>query len=108
MEYGPFDLSSATDAEVLFYRWHQLDSGTTELKWCASINGFGFYCYSASGDSSGWQYVNFDLTDVYSVGDLTGQSQVWIGFVFYSDSSYSHPEGVYVDDITIRAKISGE
>jgi len=105
MIYGPFDLSSATDAELLFYYWTLTESGYDYLLWSASTNGSNFYGYPASGDSGGWQYVNFDLTSVPTLGNVTGQSQVWIGFFFISDSAIRYPEGVYVDDITLRASI---
>ncbi|MBC8248290.1 MAG: VWA domain-containing protein, partial [Anaerolineales bacterium] len=104
MIYGPFDLSSATDAELLFYRWNKTIA-PDRLFWGASINGSNFYGVNASGDSGGWQYVSFDLTNVYTLGDVTGQSQVWIGFFFTSDSSSRDYEGAYVDDITLRALI---
>ena len=108
MIYGPFDLSSATDAEVTFYRWHQTEVGPDCLSWMASIDASSFYGSAVCGGSGGWQYTSFDLTDVYSLGDVTGQPQVWIGFWFTSNSTNNYPEGVYVDDITIRAKIGGE
>jgi len=51
--------------------------------------------------------VNFDLTNVYELGNLTGQPEVWIAFVFTSDSFVTYPEGAYVDDIVLR-KVTGE
>ena len=93
MIYGPFDLSSATDAELLFYRWNLSELDYDDLAWGASTNGTNFYAYFTSGDSGGWQYVDFDLTSVPVLGDVTGQPEVWIGFWFSSDSSYNYAEG---------------
>ena len=105
MRAGPFDLSSATDAELLFYRWHLTEAGRDALFWGASIDGSNFYGVQDLGDSGGWQYTNFDLTNVFTLGDVTGQSQVWIIFVFSSDSSINYSEGAYVDDVVLRAEL---
>lgn len=107
MIYGPFDLADATDAELLFWYWNLSESGYDYLFWGASIDGWNFYGHGISGDSGGWSYVNFDLTDVYTLGDLTGEPQVWIAFAFISDASVSYSEGAYVDDIVLH-KVMGE
>ena len=108
MVYGPFDLSDATDAELLFWYWLYSESNYYDyLFWGASIDGSSFYGNIVSGDSGGWNHVNFDLTDVYILGDLRGQPQVWIGFTFYSDETITYLEGAYLDDIVLR-KMIGE
>jgi predicted secreted protein/cell division septation protein DedD len=107
MIYGPFDLSSASDAELLFWFWNLSESSYDYLFWGASINGYNYYGYSTSGNSGGWNEVNFDLTNVYTLGDLTGQPAVWIAFVFSSDDTITYAEGAYVDDIILR-KVTGE
>jgi len=107
MIYGPFDLTSTSDAELLFWYWSFSESYFDKLFWGASINGSSFYGFSTSGDSGGWNDVNFDLTDVGDLGNLTGQPEVWIAFVFTSDSFVTYPEGAYVDDIVLR-KVTGE
>jgi len=107
MIYGPFDLSSATDAELLFWYWNLSESNYDYLFWGASINGSSFYGLRTSGDSGGWKNVNFDLTNVYTLGDLRGQPAVWIAFVFTSDPSLTYAEGAYVDDIVLR-KVTGQ
>ena len=107
MVYGPFDLSSASDAELLFWYWNYSESYYDGLFWGASINGNNFYGNGVSGDSGGWKQVNFDLTNVYTLGNLTGQPQVWVAFVFASDYSLTYSEGAYVDDIVLR-KLTGQ
>ncbi len=108
MIYGPFDLSDASDAELLFWYWTFCESNYWDyLFWGASIDGSSFYGNRVSGDSGGWSEVNFDLTNVYSLGNLTGQPEVWIAFAFISDQSITYPEGAYVDDIVLR-KVTGE
>jgi predicted secreted protein len=102
MVYGPFDLTNATDAELLFWYWNFSESYYDGLFWGASINGSNFYGFSTSGNSGGWREKNFDLTNVYTLGNLTGQPQVWVAFVFISDSALNYAEGAYVDDIVLR------
>ena len=107
MIYGPFDLTNAADAELLFWYRNLSESYWDFLFWGASINGYNFYGVSTSGDSGVWDYVNFDLTNVWTLDDLTGEPQVWIAFVFISDDSITDAEGAYVDDIVLR-KVTGQ
>jgi len=107
MIYGPFDLTDATDAELLFWYWNLSELGYDYLFWGASTDGWYFYGNAATGSSGGWSDVNFDLTDVYILGDLTGQPQVWIAFVFISDYSITYAESAYIDDVVLR-KVTGQ
>ena len=106
MVYGPFDLSSATDAEVLFDIWLDSESGHDYFSYMASINGTNFYGYRLSGYTSDWVTKNFDLTDVYTLGNLAGQPQVWIAFIFRSDTNDDTDYfGSWVDDIILWAYV---
>ncbi len=107
MVYGPFDLTNASDAELLFWYWNFSESGYDGPFCGASINGSYFYGFGTSANSGGWYRANFDLTNVYTLGDLTGQPAVWIAFVFTSDYTITEAEGAYVDDIVLR-KVTGE
>lgn len=104
MVYGPFSLTDAIDAELLFQWWLNTEDGFDELFVGASINGTNFYGSSAGGVYD-WSAGNFDLTNVYTLGDLTGEPQVWISFVFYSNSTTNMAEGVYVDDIVLHKEV---
>ena len=110
MVYGPFDLSSATDAELLFYHWTETeDSEAYDKFWVvASTDSDDWWGHWWSGDwaeeCGGWCEDNFDLTNVGGLGNLCGQPEVWIAFFFESDSSFTY-EGTYVDDITLRAAV---
>ncbi len=106
MVYGPFDLSTATSAGLLFDLNLHSEPGHDYFKWMASINGTNFFGYQQSGDSGGWVTKNFDLTNVPTLGNLTGQPQVWIAFVFYSDSNVTDAyAGPWLDNIILRASI---
>lgn len=102
LSYGPFSLADASDAELTFQLWLDSELDYDELFWGASIDGNEFWGYLMSGDTGGWLARTLDLTDVPTLGDLTGSSQVWIAFVFISDLSITEPEGAYVDDILLR------
>jgi hypothetical protein len=104
--YGPFSLTGASDAELLYDAWVNSELDYDEFFVGASIDNDMFYGSSVSGNSGGWTSDNFDLTDVYTLGNLMGQSQVWIAFMFASDSSITYPEGAYVDNIVLR-KLTG-
>jgi predicted secreted protein len=110
MVYGPFDLSDATDAELQFYHWTKAEEPYYGYLYDylfvgASINGSNFYGVGYGGDwvsqCGGWCQASFDLTDVYTLGNLCGHDNVWIAFEFKSDSSITD-EGSYLDDIVLH------
>jgi hypothetical protein len=105
MTYGPFDLSNATDAELSYSHWTRTEFKYDFFYVFASIDGEDWWGVEWDGDwasGHGWVQEDFDLTDVYHLGDLTGQPKVWIAFGFESDSEIAF-EGTYIDDITLRA-----
>jgi hypothetical protein len=50
MVYGPFDLSDATDAELLFYHWTKTETNYDYVFVGASVDGNTFYGTAYSGD----------------------------------------------------------
>jgi len=112
MTFGPFSLANAQDARVNLQAWVETESSFDGFSILASIDGFNFAGLRWSGgwaDASGeegWMNIGFDLKRVYSLGDLTGESQVWITFRFDSDFSITF-EGAYIDDIVIEKITSG-
>lgn len=104
MIYGPFSLSNIQSAFVRFYYWNRSESNYDYFKWMASIDGNYFYGYQTSGDSGGWREVNFDLTNVPTLGNVCGHPQVWIAFIFTSDLS-GVDYGAYVDDVTLYVSV---
>jgi len=73
----------------------------------ASIDGVNFYGTSTWGNSQGWVERRFDLSNVTTLGDLTGRPQVWVALIFASDGSENYPEGAYVDNIVLRKYVQG-
>lgn len=111
MMYGPFSLEQAVDGELRFMLWLNTDpdAGQDRIFFGASLNGTEYYGSFRWGFSDGWTEVVFDLTDVYTLGNLMGQPDVWIAFVFISDSNSADDkaEGAYLDNIALRVKRSG-
>ena len=104
MIYGPFSLADATDAELNFWFRNKSQGPGDYVMWGASTDGCSFWGRGHDGDSGGWQSVSFDLTDVYHLGNLCGESQVWIAFIFESDESITD-KGAFVDDVALRKYI---
>lgn len=100
MVYGPFSLADATAAEMDFWLWVSSEWGYDLLFWGASVDGSEFYGEAFSGESFEWWEVLFDLSDVYVLGNLLGEPEVWVAFVWVSDEDTTYPEGAYVDDAT--------
>jgi len=103
---GPFDLSGATSGEISFDLWLSTEASYDYFKWLASTNGQNFSGFQTSADTSGFQTATTDLADWGSAGNLLGQSQVWIAFIYESDSSNAY-EGAYVDQVAITINGGG-
>lgn len=102
--YGLFSLVDATDAELVFQYWHNTELSHDQLFWGASIDNQSFYGTQVSGNSLGWRTETFDLTNVFTLGDLRGQPKVWIGFFFITDESVNKLEGAYIDNVVLRKR----
>lgn len=102
MVYGPFSLVGATAAELRFKAWLNTEPGYDALCYFASINNDHFYGECWWGYSDGWVEFAFDLSDVYQLGNLLGQPQVWVALGFYSDDAVPYAEGAYVDNVVLR------
>jgi len=101
MVYGPFSLVGATDARLDFYRWLRTEQDYDYLYWMASVNDSNYYGYQVSGNAQTWTSQYFDLKTVPTLGNLCGQTQVWIAFAFASDDINQY-EGAYVDDVLLQ------
>lgn len=103
---GPFDLSGATTGEFQFDLWLGTEANYDYFKWLASTDGSSFSGLQTSTSTSGFQTVTVDLADWGSAGNVLGQSQVWIAFIYESDGSEAR-EGAYVDQVSLTANGSG-
>jgi hypothetical protein len=101
MVYGPFTLHDALDAELNFWHWTLTEGTFDKFAVYASVDGVNWYGTEWSGDQGGWQPYSFDLTNVYTLGNLCGERQVYVMFWFSSDESFEY-EGTYLDDIVLQ------
>ena len=93
MIYGPFDLSTATDAGTEFVLWREIEPDYDGVFFGVSSNGNNFTGIIWDG-SAGCELHNVSYTD------WVGDSSVWVAWVFFSDSSVTY-KGPWVDDIVI-------
>ncbi len=96
---GPFDLTQVSHAGFHFQMSLQGASGGSTFFWGASTNDDEFFGYSASGDSHGWQMVNFSLEDFPELSVTTEKRQVWVG-LFY-EGGKAGKNAVFVDDLEV-------
>jgi predicted outer membrane repeat protein len=106
MVYGPFSLADATAADLSYKLWLNSEVSHDYIAQYASIDGANYYGESFSGTYNGWTDKTFDLANVYTLGNLIGQPQVWIALVFVSDSATTYSEGAYVDNILLRKNLT--
>jgi C1A family cysteine protease/predicted secreted protein len=106
MVYGPFSLQGATAAEMQFKLWLNSESGYDSLFWGASTDGTDFYGLGVSGHSGGWVDRSLDLSDLYLIGSVLGEPEVWIALAFQTDVDTHYPEGAYVDNVVVRKYMS--
>jgi len=93
--FGPFNLVDATQAELTFDYLLETEKGADWFGWYASDDNLTFSGIRESGDSNGWNTQTFDLSA------WLGQPEVWVAFVFESDSQNSD-RGVFVDNVVVR------
>jgi hypothetical protein len=92
--YGPFDLSDATDAELVFWRSVETAGSGDLFYWMASDDGSSFSGFAAHSGSGTW------TEETFSLGGYIGDGSVWIAFLFISDGSGTD-KGAFVDDVEI-------
>ena len=105
MIYGPFSLEDATAAELNFWFWADTEPDCDWLHWMASVDDYHYYGRSFSRDSGGWVNESFDLTNVDTLGNLCGEPEVWIAFIFESDASITY-QGAFVDEVVLRKYVA--
>jgi len=94
MAYGPFDLRAGTSAQVNFWLWRQIENYWDEVGFFISTDGTNWTPYWWDTSNPNWEQEVFDLTP------YVGNSTVWVGWLFQSDSFIEY-EGPWVDDINI-------
>ncbi len=95
MEYK-FDFSNMDDIFVNFGLWLDTEPEFDWLYFCVSVDFSNYSCDYWSGNTGGWTDQAYWLTS------YAGYSEVWIAWVFESDSSVSAGyEGPFVDEVQV-------
>lgn len=106
--YGPFDLEDVIAGELVFKLWLYTELDNDYVSYVASVDGVHFNGgYRISGNTQGWDEVTLNLAEVPNMGNLLGESQVWVAIIFRSNGSVNYAEGGYVDDVVIRECFRG-
>jgi hypothetical protein len=98
---GPFDLSGATSGDLTFDLWLDTEANYDYFSWLASTDGTNFSGLRTSSDTGGFETITQDLSDWGSAGNVLGQPQIWIAFIYSSDESNTY-EGAYVDQVSLN------
>lgn len=102
---GPFDLTDAGAGFWQFNYWLKSESGIDNFLYLVSTNGINFNGYQDSGDSLGWLSAGIDFVNDPGIGNITGNPNVWVAFIFQSDANTTN-EGVYVDEVLVQKETS--
>ncbi len=101
MVYGPFSLSGVSGGVFSFHYWLESETDFDFLQFFVSTNGVNFYGYETTGSTlNSWVETAINLTSVPTLGNISGQPQVWIAIVFVSDFSVNY-KGAFVDDVRV-------
>ena len=106
MVAGPFDLSTATAATLSLSIYSSTELDMDHVNAWVSLDDDKYYGTGWSGDWTPWTDKSLDLTNVYTLGNVCGQSRVWIAIVFDSNPTVTM-EGAYVDNVTLTATVQG-
>ncbi|RKY76515.1 hypothetical protein DRQ07_10190, partial [candidate division KSB1 bacterium] len=102
--WGTFDLSDALAADVSLHYWYET-IGTDKFE--VLINaGAGWEGYEFTGNSGGWTYGQFDLTNWPVYGNLLGHSNITFAVRFRSSAAGINARGAFVDNVVIRKQTS--
>lgn len=105
LDYGPINLSQATDAEFQFDLWADIEgTGPNTIDffaWGASIDRNNYYpMYATAGQTGDWIPLHLNLTNVPGLGNLAGRPEVYVGWLFESNESITK-QGAFVDDMVV-------
>ena len=109
MTYGPFSLEDAWAAELSFSYWLDMaypdGGGSVAASMGRHSSRLGLlktYPDASEGCTDGWCTITVDLAAFPYLGNLCGQPEVWIEFSSYTFSG--NGQGLFVDDVVVRAK----
>ena len=99
-----FSLVGATVAELRYHLWQNSELNYDFFYALASTDGTNYCGRKYSGNTQGWSEQVLDLTNVYGMGNLMGESAVQVAFVFISDFTDDGGifyDGAFIDDLSL-------
>jgi hypothetical protein len=106
MVAGPFNLTDATAGTYSLHYWMKTEKDADTFVFGVSTDGYYYWGGMDSGDSQGWVSGSVDLSNVPVLGNVLGQSSVYIGCFFASDYNINDA-GVFVDDVLLTVTTGG-
>jgi len=97
---GPFDLSETTAGTLTFDLWMRTEEFQDVFMWLVSTDGETYSGSARSTDTNGWQTITTDISNWGAAGNVIGEPEVWIAFVYQSDHSGLF-EGAYIDEVSL-------
>lgn len=97
---GPYDLSETTAGTLTFNLWLRTEKYQDVFMWLVSTDGETYSGSARSTNTDGWQTITTDLANWGAAGNVIGQAEVWIAFVYQSDYNNLF-EGAYVDEVEL-------
>lgn len=106
MILGPFSLAGDTQGGVTYQYYTKTEQDFDYLYAFVSLDGNNFYGVRYTGDSGGFQSGALDFTNIFTLGNIMGQSSVYFAFAFTSDLALVD-QGAYVDNLVITKGTAG-
>ncbi|MFQ6096611.1 MAG: clostripain-related cysteine peptidase, partial [Armatimonadota bacterium] len=105
LQYGPFSLPAGQRAVAQFAYWNETEAEFDYFYWLIKAPDIdlwgGYWGYGVSGATGGWHVVDFDLNNVIGLGDLAGQTELYLAFYFHTDDGVTF-KGTFLDYVSIQ------
>jgi PKD repeat protein len=101
---GPYDLSETTAGTLTFDLWLGTEAYQDVFMWLVSTDGSNFSGSARSTSTNGWRTITVDLASWGAAGRVIGEDEVWLAFVYQSDSNRVY-EGAYLDHVLLEVNV---
>lgn len=101
---GPYDLSETAAGTLTFNLWLRTEQYQDVFMWLVSTDGETFNGSARSTDTNGWRTITADLANWGAAGNVIGEAEVWIAFVYQSDYN-NFFEGAYLDEVSLTVDL---
>jgi hypothetical protein len=102
--YGPMSFSDVTAAELEFSVLAAIEQNGDPFSFMVSVDAETYYGWVLNRGIVGWYTDTFDLSEAEVPGGVAGRPEVWLAFIFESNTGIAY-EGIFLDDVELRAKM---